>query len=88
MLQQLGLCLEDWAGQVKREKAIYHTLNRLSVDTSRKVLIAEAWCPVSGKQRVQEALRAAYDSSNASVRTSCHISTQPAYAVGAAYTRV
>ena len=23
--------------QVKREKAIYHTLNKLSVDTSRKV---------------------------------------------------
>jgi V-type H+-transporting ATPase subunit a len=69
VLQQLGLCLEDWAGQVKREKAIYHTLNKLSVDTSRKVLIAEAWCPVSGKQRVQEALRAATDSSNASVST-------------------
>lgn len=50
--------------QVRREKAIYHTLNKLSMDTSRKVLLAEAWCPLAAKPYVHEALRrAAQDSS-------------------------
>jgi hypothetical protein len=50
--------------QVRREKAIYHTLNKLSMDTSRKVLLAEAWCPLATKPHVHEALRrAAQDSS-------------------------
>lgn len=50
--------------QVRREKAIYHTLNKLSMDTSRKVLLAEAWCPLAAKPHVHEALRrAAQDSS-------------------------
>ena len=37
VLQGIAVNLEDWTVQVKREKAIYHTLNKLSVDTSRKV---------------------------------------------------
>ena len=45
--------------QVRREKAVYHTLNKLSVDVTRKVLVAEAWVPVAAKGRVQDALRAA-----------------------------
>ena len=49
--------LEAWTVQVKREKAIYHTLNKLSVDVTRKVLVAEAWCPTSGTGRVQQALQ-------------------------------
>jgi hypothetical protein len=49
---------------VRREKAIYHTLNKLSMDTSRKVLLAEAWCPLAAKPNVHDALRrAAADSS-------------------------
>ena len=56
--------------QVKREKAVYHTLNKLSVDVTRKVLVAEAWCPVSGKERVQSTLRTASQNSAASVRPS------------------
>ena len=54
--------------QVKREKAVYHTLNKLSVDVTRKVLVAEAWCPVSGKERVHNTLRSASQQSAASVR--------------------
>jgi vacuolar-type H+-ATPase subunit I/STV1 len=53
--------------QVKREKAVYHTLNKLSVDVTRKVLVAEAWMPAPGKHRVQEALRAVHESSNTNV---------------------
>jgi hypothetical protein len=70
VLQSLGNNLEAWTIQVKREKGIYHTLNKFSVDVTRKVLVAEAWCPVSGKPRVPQALRAASASSAASVRLS------------------
>ncbi|KAK9805190.1 hypothetical protein WJX72_004776 [[Myrmecia] bisecta] len=69
VLQTIGLNLETWSVLVKREKAIYHTLNKLSVDVTRKVLVAEAWCPVSGKPRVAEALRSAAAQSSASVGT-------------------
>ena len=37
MLQSIAASLEGWAVQVKREKAIYHTLNKFSVDVTRKV---------------------------------------------------
>lgn len=37
MLQGIAASLEGWAVQVKREKAIYHTLNKFSVDVTRKV---------------------------------------------------
>lgn len=59
LLTTLAASLPGWSGQVRHEKAIYHTLNKLSVDVTRKVLVAEAWVPMSGKPRVQEALRAA-----------------------------
>lgn len=52
---------------MRREKAIYHTLNKLSMDTSKKVLIAEAWVPVSAKPRVMEALRQSAESSSTQV---------------------
>ena len=68
VLQSLGASVAGWAQQVKREKAVYHTLNKLSVDVTRKVLVAEAWCPVSAKPRVQQALRDAAQTSSASVR--------------------
>jgi hypothetical protein len=54
---------------VRREKAIYHTLNKLSMDTSRKVLLAEAWCPLAAKPYVHEALRRAAQDSSTQVST-------------------
>jgi len=39
-LAGIAVALEAWTLQVKREKAIYHTLNKLSVDASHKVLVA------------------------------------------------
>ena len=44
---------------MRREKAIYHTLNKLSMDASRRVLVAEAWVPAGARARVAEALRRA-----------------------------
>ena len=69
VLAQIGQQLETWSLKVKREKAIYHTMNKLSIDVTRKALIAEAWCPVAAKGRVQEAIRRAADASPASVGT-------------------
>jgi hypothetical protein len=37
VLQTIAFNLDAWAGQVRREKAIYHTLNKLSMDASKKV---------------------------------------------------
>jgi len=36
VLQGIAASLEGWAVQVKREKAVYHTLNKFSVDVTRK----------------------------------------------------
>eukprot|EP00879_Flechtneria_rotunda_P014171 GHRR01014808.1.p1 GENE.GHRR01014808.1~~GHRR01014808.1.p1 ORF type:complete len:648 (+),score=178.01 GHRR01014808.1:407-2350(+) len=63
VLQNIAFNLDQWATQVRREKAIYHTLNKLSMDTSRRVLVAEAWCPLAAKPRVHEALRQAAQAS-------------------------
>lgn len=68
VLQAVAANLEAWTLQVKREKATYHTLNKLSVDVTRKVLVAEAWCPVSGISRVQQALQLASQQNSGSVR--------------------
>jgi hypothetical protein len=67
VLQMIGATLKAWVIQVKREKAIYHVLNKCSVDVTRKVLVAEAWCPVSAKPRLHEALREAAHTTSASV---------------------
>ena len=40
VLQSIAASLEGWAVQVKREKAVYHTLNKFSVDVTRKALPA------------------------------------------------
>ncbi|KAI8468064.1 MAG: V-type ATPase, V0 complex, 116kDa subunit family [Monoraphidium minutum] len=69
VLQQIAFNLDAWAGQVRREKAIYHTLNKLSMDASKKILVAEAWVPVTAKPRVVEALRQSAESSSTQVST-------------------
>ncbi len=38
--------------QVRREKAVYHTLNMLSIDVTRKCFVGEGWCPVASKPKV------------------------------------
>ena len=38
--------------QAKNEKAIYHTLNMLSVDVTKKCLVAEGWSPVFASVQV------------------------------------
>jgi len=46
-LTQIGRNLAAWMIVIKKEKAIYTTLNRFSYDQARKTLIAEGWIPTS-----------------------------------------
>jgi hypothetical protein len=38
--------------QTKKEKSIYHTLNMLSVDVTKKCLVGEGWSPVFATSQV------------------------------------
>lgn len=67
VLQAVALNLEAWTIQVKHEKAIYYTLNKLSVDVTRKVLVAEAWAPRRERTHIQDALHAVASHSESSV---------------------
>ncbi|WCJ40923.1 V-type proton ATPase 116 kDa subunit a 1 [Euphorbia peplus] len=55
----------QWNTLVRKEKSIYHTLNMLSLDVTKKCLVAEGWSPVFASKQIQEALqRAAFDSNS------------------------
>ena len=72
VVQSIAANLDGWTREVKRETAVYHTLNKLSMDVTRKVLVAEAWVPTKAKAQVQEALQAAAQRSSASVSFNPH----------------
>ncbi|XP_019436248.1 PREDICTED: V-type proton ATPase subunit a1-like isoform X3 [Lupinus angustifolius] len=64
-LASLGVHLAQWMSMVRREKAVYDTLNMLNFDVTKKCLVGEGWCPTFGKTQIQEALqRASFDSSS------------------------
>ena len=68
-LEGIGYSLEEWNKLVKCEKGVYHTLNCLSIDVTRKCLVAEGWCPVAAKPRVQAVLVAAARASSSQMST-------------------
>lgn len=67
LLETIGDQYGQWSRLVRKEKAIYHTLNMLSLDVTKKCLVAEGWCPVFASKQIQDALQRAASDSNAQV---------------------
>ena len=55
-LSQIAQSLAAWMVIVKKEKAVYQTLNLFSYDHARKTLIAEAWCPTNSLPLIKSTL--------------------------------
>ncbi|TVY93082.1 V-type proton ATPase subunit a [Lachnellula willkommii] len=55
-LTQIAHSLAAWMVIVKKEKAVYQTLNLFSYDQARKTLIAEAWCPSNSLPLIKSTL--------------------------------
>lgn len=65
LLQTIGEQFEQWNLLVRKEKAIYHTLNMLSIDVTKKCLVAEGWSPIFATKEIQDVLyRATHDSNS------------------------
>ncbi|KAL3621279.1 V-type proton ATPase subunit a3 [Castilleja foliolosa] len=67
LLQIIGEQYEQWNFLVRKEKAIYHTLNMLSIDVTKKCLVAEGWSPVFATKQLQDELHRATLDSNSQV---------------------
>ncbi|KAF3528323.1 hypothetical protein DY000_02036178 [Brassica cretica] len=67
LLHTIGDKFELWNLKVRKEKAIYHTLNMLSLDVTKKCLVAEGWSPVFASNEIQNALKRAAVDSNSQV---------------------
>ncbi|XP_051213637.1 V-type proton ATPase subunit a3 [Lolium perenne] len=67
ILKNIGSEFEQWNNRLKKEKAIYHTLNMFSLDVTKKCLVAEGWSPVFATSKVQDALHRATTGSNSQV---------------------
>eukprot|EP00698_Gefionella_okellyi_P006161 TRINITY_DN15599_c0_g1_i1.p1 TRINITY_DN15599_c0_g1~~TRINITY_DN15599_c0_g1_i1.p1 ORF type:complete len:847 (-),score=193.78 TRINITY_DN15599_c0_g1_i1:23-2563(-) len=80
VLQKVALEIEAWNRKVKKEKALFHTLNMFNYDITRKALMAEAWVPTADRDRVLRALRRGTERSGAmvpSVMTPVDTAEQP-----------
>lgn len=68
-LTQIGRSLAAWLIVIKKEKAVYETLNRFSYDQARKTLIAEAWCPTNSLGMIKSTLQDVNDRAGLSIPT-------------------
>lgn len=66
-LAEVARDLPLWDEKVRREKAIFHTLNMLNFDTSNALFIAEVWAPTYSLEEVRAALNAGRQRSHAQV---------------------
>ncbi|KAH7542571.1 hypothetical protein FEM48_Zijuj02G0088100 [Ziziphus jujuba var. spinosa] len=72
-LSSVGFHLAKWMSMVRREKAVYDTLNMLNFDVTKKCLVGEGWCPIFAKTQIQEALQRATFDSNSQVGIIFHL---------------
>ncbi|KAL4295998.1 hypothetical protein GQ457_12G026840 [Hibiscus cannabinus] len=72
-LTSIGYHLTQWMSMVRREKAVYDTLNMLNFDVTKKCLVGEGWCPVFAKAKIQDALQRATVDSNSQVGIIFHV---------------
>jgi V-type H+-transporting ATPase subunit a len=68
-LTQIARSLAAWMVVIKKEKAVYQTLNRCSYDQARKTLVAEAWCPTNALPLIKSTLQDVNDRAGMSVPT-------------------
>ena len=68
-LTQIARSLAAWMVIVKKEKAVYHTLNRCSYDQARKTLVAEAWVPTNSLSLIKSTLQDVNDRAGMTVPT-------------------
>ena len=82
-LTQIARSLAAWMVVIRKEKAVYQTLNRCSYDQARKTLIAEAWCPTNGLSLIKSTLQDVNDRAGLSVPTIVNViktsKTPPTY---------
>jgi len=68
-LTQIARSLAAWMVVIKKEKAVYQTLNRCSYDQARKTLVAEAWVPTNSLSLIKSTLQDVSDRAGMSVPT-------------------
>ncbi|KAJ2769125.1 H(+)-transporting V0 sector ATPase subunit a [Coemansia nantahalensis] len=61
--------INTWFAVVRKEKAIYHTLNLFNYDANRNCLIAEGWCATNDIPAIQSALHLATEDAGSNVPT-------------------
>ena len=68
-LTQIARSLAAWLVVIRKEKAVYQTLNRCSYDQARKTLIAEAWVPTNSLSLIRSTLQDVNDRAGLSIPT-------------------
>ena len=84
-LTQIARSLAAWMVVIKKEKAVYQTLNRCAYDQARKTLVAEAWVPTNSLSLIKSTLQDVNDRAGMSVPTIVNViktsKTPPTYNV-------
>ncbi|KAG8078404.1 hypothetical protein GUJ93_ZPchr0007g4111 [Zizania palustris] len=82
-LESVGSQLWRWTIMVKKEKAVYDTLNMLNFDVTKKCLVGEGWCPIFAISQIKDVLQRATLHSNSQVGIIFHemdtIDSPPTY---------
>ncbi|KAF7591651.1 H(+)-transporting V0 sector ATPase subunit a [Aspergillus hancockii] len=68
-LMQIASVLAAWVTIIKKERAIYDTLNQFSYGQARSTHIAEAWCPTNSLPLIEMTLQGVNDRAGLTVPT-------------------